>query len=201
VDRSPVAIEQGPASTQGRRVGLRTLCVLIAQLFAAHLHAQELLSPSAAFVQAGTAKQTHQVTTGLLWDWERRWALGGGEVSGYWELSVSGWSYPTPNGRKDAWLGQVGVVPTFRYVPDAGRASWFLELGVGVTAMTTLYETQRKRFSTSFNFADHVAVGITFDAPRRHELALRLQHFSNAGIKQPNPGENFWEIRYVHRFH
>jgi lipid A 3-O-deacylase len=173
----------------------------LALMLAASVSAQQSFSPSALFLQAGTARDTHQITTGLMWDWDRRWALGGGELSGYWELSVSGWSYPTADGRKDAWLGQVGLIPTFRYVPDAGRAAWFLELGVGVTAMTTLYETQRKRFSTSFNFADHVAAGVTFGATRQHELALRLQHFSNAGIKHPNPGENFWEVRYVHRFH
>jgi lipid A 3-O-deacylase len=185
---------------QRGRTGIRIGCALVAAFLAGAVHAQELFSPTAVFVQAGTARETHQLTTGLVWDWDRRWSLGGGDVSGYWELSFSGWSYPTPDGRRDTWLGQLGVVPTFRYVPDRGTAPWFLELGIGVTAMTTLYETQRKRFSTSFNFADHIAVGTTFGATRRHELALRLQHFSNAGIKQPNPGENFWEIRYVHRF-
>ena len=34
----------------------------------------------------------------------------------------------------------------------------------------------------------------------RHELALRLQHFSNAGIKHPNPGENFVQLRYAQGF-
>jgi lipid A 3-O-deacylase len=201
VDRSLNAAEHNPTSVKSWRGHVRTLCALFALPFAAHTDAQELLSPSAVFVQAGTAKETHQATTGLVWDWGHRWALGSGEVSGYWELSVSGWSYPTPDGRKDAWLGQLGVVPTFRYAPDAGGAQWFWELGVGVTAMTTLYETQHKRFSTSFNFADHIAVGTVFGARRQHELALRLQHFSNAGLKHPNPGENFWEVRYVHRFH
>lgn len=30
--------------------------------------------------------------------------------------------------------------------------------------------------------------------------ALRLQHFSNASIRHPNPGENFVQLRYARRF-
>ena len=33
-----------------------------------------------------------------------------------------------------------------------------------------------------------------FSEALRHELALRVQHFSNAGIKRPNPGENFLQF-------
>jgi lipid A 3-O-deacylase len=39
-------------------------------------------------------------------------------------------------------------------------------------------------------------------APGRREaadLSLRLQHVSNAGIKEPNPGENFVQLRYARR--
>ena len=32
------------------------------------------------------------------------------------------------------------------------------------------------------------------------EIVLRAEHFSNAGIKPPNPGQNFLELRYVHHF-
>ena len=33
------------------------------------------------------------------------------------------------------------------------------------------------------------------DLPGAHELALRVQHYSNAGIRHPNPGENFVQLR------
>jgi hypothetical protein len=75
-----------------------------------------------------------------------------------------------------------------------------MEGGVGITFTTTLYETERKRFSTSFNFGDHIAVGRNFGERREHEISLRIEHFSNAGIKHPNPGENFLQIRYSYRF-
>ena len=40
----------------------------------------------------------------------------------------------------------------------------------------------------------------SFGARGEHEVSLRLQHFSNAGIKHPNPGETFVRLRYVRRF-
>lgn len=172
------------------------LCALLSTLSMG----QGLFEPSATFAQIGTAKDTHQLSAGLVWDWNQRWPVLGGEVTGYWEVSLSGWSYPSTNGREQAWLGQAGVVPTFRYGPLFGRSDWFAEVGVGAAATTRLYQTDQKRFSTRFNFADHIAVGHRFGAVQDHELALRLRHFSNAGIKHPNPGENFLELRYVRRF-
>lgn len=52
-------------------------------------------------------------------------------------------------------------------------------------------------FSTTFNFGEHLAVGRQLGATRHHEVALRVQHFSNAGIRQPNPGENLVQVRYA----
>jgi hypothetical protein len=103
------------------RAALGILCALHSPLCSG----QSVLDPSAYFVQLGTAKDTHQLCTGLAWDWTQKWPLLGGEVTGYWELSVSGWSYPSMDGRQQAWLGQLGVVPTFRYMPLFGRSEWF----------------------------------------------------------------------------
>lgn len=91
-------------------------------------------------------------------------------------------------------------MPVLRFSPLSHDAAWFLEGGIGLTLTSTVYETDRKRFSTSFNFADHVAIGRSFGASREHELMLRIEHYSNAGIKQPNPGENFIQLRYTHKF-
>jgi lipid A 3-O-deacylase len=43
-------------------------------------------------------------------------------------------------------------------------------------------------------------VGRSFGADRRHELSLRVSHFSNCGIETPNPGENFLQLRYATKF-
>jgi hypothetical protein len=62
------------------------------------------------------------------------------------------------------------------------------------------YRTPAKEFGTRFNFVDTAGVGRSFGAQRKHELGLRLVHMSNAGIKEPNPGENFLQLRYAASF-
>ena len=161
---------------------------------------QTAIAPSSVFLQAGTTGHTHQLTAGVAWDWGRQWTLGGSRLTGYWEASVSGWSYSAVDGRRTAWLGQVGLVPVLRYRPNGGASPWYFEGGVGLTLTTSLYETEQKRFSTTFNFGDHVAAGRNFGQHGEHEVSMRLQHFSNAGIKHPNPGENFIQLRYACRF-
>ncbi len=59
--------------------------------------------------------------------------------------------------------------------------------GIGLTLMSRIYRTDDRRFATRFNFGDHLALGFDFGAQREHDLALRLEHFSNGGIKHPNP--------------
>ena len=156
--------------------------------------------PSAVFLQAGTARQTHEVSAGADWNWGWNRTLGRGIVSGYFEAALSGWNYPNLQERETTWLGQVGAIPVLRYRPGGQGSPWFVEAGVGLTFTTTVYDTQSKRFSTRFNVGDHVALGTNFGDDRQHELALRVEHYSNAGIKEPNPGLDFVEIRYAYRF-
>lgn len=57
--------------------------------------------------------------------------------------------------------------PLRRALPTPeGAERRIAEFGVGVTLMSNVYQTDRKRFSTSFNFGDHVAVGRSFGLPR-----------------------------------
>lgn len=60
-----------------------------------------------------------------------------------------------------------------------------------------LFSTGQKRFSSKFNFDDHVAIGRDFG---HVEVSLRGEHFSNAGISRPNPGEDFGQLRIAYRF-
>ena len=52
--------------------------------------------------------------------------------------------------------------------------------------------------STAFEFADHIGLGYVFN--NKFDLGLRVQHYSNAGIKKPNNGENFVVLRGAYRF-
>lgn len=111
-----------------------------------------------------------------------------GFSAGHWRADDGGGS---------AIVTQVGFTPTLRFWPGGATTGWFYEAAIGVNALTPVYRTREKRFSTAFNFGDHVALGRRSAGACHREWALRLQHYSNAGLDQPNPGENFVQLRLV----
>jgi lipid A 3-O-deacylase len=153
-------------------------------------------APTAFFAQAGRARETTTLTAGLQWDWKRTWYLGErARVTGYNEVSIGHWRADSGGG--DAIVTQIGITPVFRFWPSGSTSGWFYEGAVGVNVLTPVYRTREKRFSTAFNFGDHVAVGYRNGSGRRSEWSLRIQHYSNAGIQHPNPGEDFLQLRYT----
>jgi lipid A 3-O-deacylase len=153
--------------------------------------------PTTAFVQAGVAaKETQMLVVGVTRDWAWEKELSFGRATGYWELSLGRWH---SEGRGSQWVGQVGVTPVLRIHPRRWSEGWFIEGGIGANLLFPVYHSERKRFSTVFNFGDHIAVGKRFGDKQQHELALRFQHFSNGGIEEPNPGEDFLQLRYSHQ--
>jgi len=126
-------------------------------------------------------------------------SLLGMQATGYWDLYGSHFSADNPRGSDyKTWL--IGLTPTFRLRFDQGQSPWFVEGGIGVSYTDVLYRSDVKKFSTRFNFGDHLGVGYSFGANRNQEITLRLQHYSNASIKKPNPGENYVQLRYAHAF-
>ncbi|HEU0201406.1 MAG TPA: acyloxyacyl hydrolase [Burkholderiaceae bacterium] len=160
----------------------------------------DVVTPSTAFVQAGMAESTSTLVFGMTWDWPWTFEFKAGAVSGYLEASLGRWRAKGEAGgsSSSAWVTQIGITPVVRFQPD--RSAWFAELGIGANVLTPIYRSRDKRFSTAFNFGDHIAVGRAFGASRQHEISVRFQHFSNAGIRRPNPGEDFVQIRYARAF-
>lgn len=153
-------------------------------------------APQGAFVEGGIAvRGASSGTAGLLWPWDWQRSFGNTQMTGFTEAYLSHWSGGRPGGRES--VTQVGVLPLVRLRLDYGRSPWFLEGGIGVSMMDSLYRNDGKQFSTRFNFLDVFGVGRSFGADRRREASLRLAHISNAGIKQPNPGETFVQLRYA----
>lgn len=161
--------------------------------------AAEGLRPAGYFVQGGIAEgRIGSATVGLTWPWAWKAGLLGIEVGGVTEAYIGHWNAPSERGRRG--FTQVGMVPMFRFRPEQGRSPWFAEAGVGVSAMDQHFVTRDKQFTTSFNFVDVIGVGRSFGAGGAQELGLRLQHVSNAGIRVPNPGQNFLQLRYSSAF-
>jgi lipid A 3-O-deacylase len=127
------------------------------------------------------------------------YAFGQGRISTHLDVYLSDWAStaPPPAHRHTA---QIGVVPMFRYRFADGQSPWFLDGGIGLSYLAATHHTPSDPFSSRWNFSDHLGVGRNFCARHQHELSLHAKHVSNAGLRKPNPGETFVQIRYAHRF-
>ncbi|MFG5409782.1 acyloxyacyl hydrolase, partial [Piscinibacter sakaiensis] len=128
---------------------------------------------------------------GLAWDGRGSRALGSGRLSGAWELVLGHWRGTAAE--PASGVTQVGLTPLLRWTP-AG-SPWFAEAGIGLHLVSPRYRNGDKRFGTRFNFGDVLAVGRRLGGAAGAELSLRLQHFSNGGLRRPNPGEEFLQLR------
>jgi lipid A 3-O-deacylase len=152
--------------------------------------------PTTVFAQAGVAEHAHAIVAGATWEsaWQRRWRSGVASI--HWEVSAGRWTATHEHFNSSGLVTQIGITPALRFEPSGGSSPWFVEAGIGLNVLTPIYQNGDKRFSTALNFGDHLAVGRRFGEGERHEIALRVQHFSNGGIRRPNPGEDFLQLRY-----
>lgn len=179
----------------------------IARLFAAGLLAATACSsqafnlrPDGVTVRAGAGGHgTAMAGVGIVWDWDFQRMRRKAELTAHTELMVNHWRYDAIGGGSGQ-LTQLVLLPSLRMRLERGQSPWFIELGIGASWMDQLLETPRKRFSTQWNFYDMLGIGYSFGEEHDHELALRWVHVSNAGIKKPNPGQDFVQLRYVRRF-
>jgi lipid A 3-O-deacylase len=142
---------------------------------------------------------TRMAGAAVVWDWE--WAVlrRKAAITGQTELFVNHWRADGPAGGRESYT-QFGLLPTLRLHLSQGRSPWFLEVGIGVSWMDSRFRTAGRSFSTRFNFYDVLGAGYVFGLHRQHELGLRLLHISNGGIQEPNPGQEFLQLRYLARF-
>ncbi|MBC7392554.1 MAG: acyloxyacyl hydrolase [Variovorax sp.] len=150
--------------------------------------------------RGGETGGTNSATVGTMIPWTPIESLHTAAMSTYLDLSVTNW-HATPvvqDGHRN-YL-QIGVIPSLRYRLAEGTSPWFVEGGIGAVVMEHLYRTPEHQFSTAFQLTEALGVGRSFGDRGQHEVSLRVQHFSNAGIKEPNPGENFYKVRYGYRF-
>ena len=178
--------------------GITHPCIAALALAAAAVPAFASAAPESLFVQAGRWNHVRSLTLGATWDlkWQRNDDLA--LSTAYVEVALGRWQ--THGTADDRGYTRVGVTPVLRLYPHAFGGAWFGELGIGVNLIWPIFQAGARPFSTTFNFGDHFAVGRRFGSRGEHELALRFEHFSNAGIKRPNPGQNFLQVRYAYRF-
>jgi hypothetical protein len=155
--------------------------------------------PREGYVLAARARSGASAGAGLGWRAEAVDCVEPGyRCSLRVEAEVVHWRSLNGSGDQRSRITQVGLTPLWRQaLPRTSTHQWFVEFGTGVNLIGPLYKTVGKRFSTSLNFGTQVGIGLAFGERREHELSLRLEHFSNAGLGDPNPGEDFVQLRYL----
>jgi lipid A 3-O-deacylase len=153
-----------------------------------------------ASIEVGTGNKSQLFRIAAQWDWDSAWWQSNGtHIGGYWDLSLAQFrqnQYQNIPGQKKN-LTDIGFTPVFRFQSD-DKKGLYAEAGIGVHLMSSLYDNNGRRFSTAFEFGDHIGAGYVFS--NGLDLGLRLQHFSNGGIKAPNSGANFAVVRATYRF-
>ena len=157
--------------------------------------------PQNVLLQAAGGEETESITLGLQWVLPYRWhPTAQTLIEGRFEIAFGRWRARQAD-RESAWswVSQLSLVPVARWrgLADSGP---YLEIGIGPSYLTPIYESFEKQFSSQFQFRDHLAAGWTWGEAGRHDLSVRFEHFSNAGIERPNPGINLIGLRYTMRF-
>jgi hypothetical protein len=172
--------------------------VTITRKFAAAAAFTLLALPAAAtevFVDGESGYGARLIGLGLaLPGHDALWRGDGWQVDHQWWMRLANWHARNDAATdKDVW--DVGVVPVLRLRSSAASSVIpFAEAGIGAHLISRTRLDDRK-FSTAFQFGEHVAVGARFGA---YTAALRLEHVSNGSIKRPNSGMTFTgvELRY-----
>ncbi|MDQ6916225.1 MAG: acyloxyacyl hydrolase [Pseudomonadota bacterium] len=96
-----------------------------------------------------------------------------------------------PSDHESLWEGS--VTPTLMWMgPSVGPTTFFTELGVGVSGLSQTRINRDRQFATTFQFNEHLGVGLAFGEKRKYEVAAYVRHVSNGSIKQQNDGETFF---------
>lgn len=115
------------------------------------------------------------------------WQTDSGRLSGYWDGGYTYW-----RGDQSASNHSLSFAPVFVYEFAGGRVRPYVEAGVGVALFESV-EVEDHELGSAFQFEDRLGFGLRFAG---QEVGLRVIHYSNAGIKNPNDGIETYTLHY-----
>lgn len=155
--------------------------------------AQELYQTPSVGIRLGAGDNYKRAE--LAWEsaslWTHRFA-GGSRLDLVGELGVAYWDANGSRRPSSAW--QLSAIPLLRWT---WAERYYVEAGIGATVFSRTHFAD-KQIGTAFQFGDHIGVGM--HVTDRSRLTLRYSHFSNAGIKRPNPGLNVLQLNYSYQY-
>jgi len=132
-------------------------------------------SQDGAFVEAGYGDDsTSLLRAGITYRWRER---------GYWEIGAGIWD------NFEETTVDIGATPVFRLQ----RSQFYVEAGIGVHLIHAHVSTEG---NIALQFGSHAGAGFSSG---KYDFGLRLQHLSNAGLRHPNPGNNFLLVRFGYK--
>jgi lipid A 3-O-deacylase len=134
-------------------------------------------------------------------DWsEPLYETGSLSLGGYWDASLGFWNPHSTDGNNHQ-VTDIGLTPVFRITQKVrSTLAPYAEAAVGAHLLSTHSIYNKRNMSSNYQFGDHVALGVSFGDQLQWDVAARLQHLSNAGIINPNPGINFYQVRVDYHF-
>ncbi|MGB8337715.1 MAG: acyloxyacyl hydrolase [Burkholderiales bacterium] len=126
-----------------------------------------------------------QIDSGKRWFTDSEW-----HVAGYWEPAIGFWQGKSVKG--DPKIYEVAFTPVLR-LEKKSYSGWspYAESGVGVHLITGHHVTDDRDLGSNYHFGSYMGAGLRFGKQNEFDIGYRLQHLSNAGLKQPNRGINF----------
>ncbi|MPZ42925.1 MAG: outer membrane beta-barrel protein [Betaproteobacteria bacterium] len=180
---------------------MRVLCLLACLFFGV----AQARAVDGMAVEFGTSNSSNasvdMARVGVQWNWPWRWPLGSNwHVGGYWDLSLGYWDNDGRNQTHNS-ITDLGFTPVFRLQPShPGAVAPYLEAAIGFHLLSHTSLSPQRRFGTKFQFGDHLGLGVRFGTRHAFDVGYRYQHLSNAGIKQPNQGIEFHQVRLQYHF-
>ena len=116
----------------------------------------------------------------------------------YFESSVNFWQYGDENTHDTNLVLAVSPVVEFP-VGILFDKEIYVEFGIGVSLLDDT-KFAGKNVSTHYQFEDRLGFKMKFGEKQDTEISLRYFHYSNGGLKKPNPGLDFISLSVMKRF-
>lgn len=166
---------------------------LAAMLFMANISTAE---PTFGGVSVSAGYGNYYSRAEIAWEspslWTYKFSDGYGRLDLVAELGAAYWMAQGSRSPSRVW--QFSATPFLRW---SWNDRYYLEAGVGASVFSRT-DFADKNLSTAFQFGDHIGVGAYLSDTSR--VGLRYSHYSNAGIKRPNPGLNILQLMYTYRY-
>jgi len=116
-----------------------------------------------------------------------------GTLTGYYEASLNYWYNGDKNLHNSIYA--IALSPVFVYLFNNKLKSYnpYVEAGIGATLLSET-KIKNKNMSSSFQFEDRIGLGLKSDT---HTIYFRFMHYSNGGLKEPNPGINILSLGVI----